>query len=128
MRTTLIEYLTPEDITLILFPTKEQLWYWLDTNSSVKVTCLIIQTNINIQDIIPRSHAYISIHSILIKCETNELTSLQRFARSYVKVDGIYVDDTRLLIKLVFDLAYFMEEIGDQQREDGNNELEVQRS
>lgn len=53
---------------------------------------------------------------------------LQRFSRSYIKIDGIYDDDARILIKLVIDLALVSEEIGDEQREDNNNELEAQRS
>jgi hypothetical protein len=126
LRTALIEYLIPEDITLILFSTEEQLWYWLNTNSSLRVASLIIETNINIQNILSCSHAYKSIRSILVRCRTNELTSLQRFSRPYIKIDGIYDDDTRLLIKLVIDLALFSEEIGDQKREDENNELEAQ--
>jgi len=128
LRTALIEYLIPEDITLILFSREEQLCYWLNTNSSMRVASLVIQTNINIQDVLSRSHANTNVHSILVRCRTNELTSLQRFVRSYIKINGIYDDDTRLLIKLVIDLALFSEEIGDEQREDENNELEAQRN
>ncbi|CAF1208589.1 unnamed protein product [Adineta steineri] len=127
LRSVVIEYLIPEDITLILFSTEEQLWNWLNTYYSLTVACLIIETNTNIQDIICRSHAYTSIHSILIRCLTNELTRLQRFSRSYIKIDGIFADDTRLLIKLVIDLALFSEELGDQQTKDENNQLKAQR-
>jgi Xaa-Pro aminopeptidase len=128
LRAALIKYLIPEDIALILFSTKEQLWYWLKTNSSLKVASLVIETNNNIQNILSRSHAYKSIRSILVRCKANELTNLQRFSRSYIKIDGIYDDDARILIKLVIDLALVSEEIGDEQREDNNNELEAQRS
>ncbi|CAF1113103.1 unnamed protein product [Rotaria sordida] len=128
LRTALMEYLITEDITLILFSTEEQLWCWLNTYSSLKVASLVIQTNINIQDIVCRSSTFANIHSILIRCSTNELITLQRFSRSYVKIDGIFADDTRLLIKLVIDLALFSEEIGDQQREDEDNELNAQRN
>jgi hypothetical protein len=128
LRTALIEYLLPQDITLILFSTEEQLWDWLDTNSSVRIVSLIIQTNDNIQDIVSHSHAYTNVHSILVRCNTIELTSLQRFVGSYIKINGIYNDDTRLLIKLVFDLTFFSEELGDQQRDDENNELDAQRN
>ncbi len=128
LRTALIEYLIPEDITLILFSTEEQLWYWLNTYSSLRVASLVIQTNINIQDIVCRSSAYASIRSILIRCSTNDLITLQRFARSYVKIDGIFADDTRLLIKLVIDIALFSDELGDQERESENNELAAQRN
>jgi hypothetical protein len=128
LRTALIEYIKPEDITLILFSTEEQLWYWLDTNSSLGVASLVIETNINTRNVLSRSHAYKNVHSILVRCRTDELTSLQRFSRSYVKIDGVYHDDARLLIKLVIDLALVSEELGDEQREDKNNELEAQRN
>ncbi|CAF4740129.1 unnamed protein product, partial [Rotaria sp. Silwood2] len=128
LRATLNECLIPEDITLILFSTEEQLWHWLNVYSSIKVASLIIETNINIQKILSRSHAYENVRSILIRCKMNELITLQRSSRSYIKIDGIYADNTRLLIKLIIDLALFSEEIGDQQREDENNELEAQRN
>ncbi len=59
---------------------------------------------------------------------TADLTAIQRFSRSYAKVDGIFDDDTRLLIKLVADLTLFSEELGDQQRDDASNEMAVQRN
>ncbi|CAF2505986.1 unnamed protein product [Rotaria sp. Silwood2] len=123
-----IEYVKCLDITFIYFSTKTQLWYWLNTHSSVRIASLIIETKINIQNVMSDSHAYKNIRSILVRCETNELTILQRFSRSYRKIDGIFADDTRLLIKLIIDLALFSEEIGDQKREDENNELEAQRN
>ncbi|CAF4391155.1 unnamed protein product, partial [Rotaria sordida] len=55
--------------------------HWLNIYSSRKVTYLVIQTNIKIQDIVRRSSAYASIHSILIDCSTNELTILQQFVK-----------------------------------------------
>ncbi|CAF0969361.1 unnamed protein product [Rotaria sordida] len=127
LRTALIECLIPRDITLIFFHTEEQLWYWLNTNSSMRVASLVTEANINIQNIVSRSHPYKNIRSILIRCNMNQLTTLQRFSRSYVKIDGVYNDDIRLLIRLTIDLALLSEEIGDQKREDENNELEVQR-
>jgi len=54
---------------------------------------------------------------------------LQRFARFYIKINGVYDDgDTRLLIKLVIDLALFLEEVDDHRKEDENNECEAQRN
>jgi hypothetical protein len=128
LRTALIEYLNPQDITLMLFSTEEQLWCWLTIYSSIRVACLVVETNINIQDIVRRSSAYASIRSILIRCHTNELITLQQFSRSYVNIDGIFTDDTRLLIKLVVNLILISEEMGDQQREVENNELAAQRT
>jgi len=128
LRTALIEYLIPQDITLILFSTEEQLWCWLNIYSSIRVACLVVETNINIQDIVRRSSAYAIIRSILIRCHTNELITLQQFSRSYVNIDGIFTDDTRLLIKLVVNLILISEEMGDQHREVENNELAAQRT
>ena len=74
-----------------------------------------------------RSQTYRNIRSILIRCKTNELISIQRLARSYANIDGVYVDDIRVLIRLVMDLALVSEELGDEEREDKNNEMEAQR-
>ncbi len=128
LRTALIEHLIPIDINLILFSTEEQLWHWLNTNCSMKVASLVIETNINTQNILLRSHAYKNVRSILVRCRTNELISLQRFSRSYINIDGVYDDDTRVLIRLVIDLALVSEELGDEEREDKNNEFEAQRN
>lgn len=128
MRTALLKYLSPEDLNLILFSSEEQLWCWLNTHSSSRVASLVIETNDNIQDIIRRSNAYASIRSILIRCSSNDLNILQRCLRSYNRIDGIFGDDLRLLLKLVIDLALYSEEIGDQQRESENNELNAQRN
>jgi hypothetical protein len=127
LRNTLDDYFKHEDIILILLSTVLQLQYWLSTNSSVKIASLVIQESINIQDIVYLSHPHKNIRSILIRCKANELLTLQRFSRSFMKIDGVYADDIRLLIKLVIDLALFSEELGDQQREDENNELGAQR-
>ncbi|CAF4327616.1 unnamed protein product [Rotaria sp. Silwood2] len=123
-----MKYLIPEDITVLFFSTEEQLWYWLNIYSSVRVASLVIQTNINIENIVRHSSAYAYIRSILIRCPTNELITLKQVSRSYVKIDGIFADDTRLLIKLVVDPVVAVELKGDRQREDENNELAAQRN
>ncbi len=128
LRTKLITYFTAQDIVLILFLIEEYLWEWLNLNPSLTIVSLILQPTINSQELICRSHTYFSIRSILVHCATAELITLERFTRTYPKVDGIYNDDRRLLIKLVFDLTFFSEELGDHQREDNNNELEAQRN
>ena len=53
-------------------------------------------------------------------------TTLQWFIGN--NIDGIYDDDKRVLIKLVIDLALVSEQIGDEEREYKNNELEAQRN
>jgi len=113
---------------LILFSVEDHLWQWLDLNSSLTVASLVLQPTVHIQQLIARSHTYIGIRSILVRCVTADLTAIQRFSRSYAKVDGIFDDDTRLLIKLVADLTLFSEELGDQQRDDESNEMAVQRN
>ena len=124
LKSVLVEYLICQDVTLILLSTEEQLWNWLNRYSSLRIASLIIETNINIEDIMSRSSGYDSIRSILIRCSPTELIRLKQFSRSYMKIDGIFADDTRILIKLCIDLALFSEELGDQQRED---ELNAQR-
>ena len=128
LRTTLIEYLTVEDITLIVFSVEDHLWQWLNSNSSLIVASLILQSADRIQELIRRSHAYPNVRSILVRCASTDLTGLQTFSRIFSKVDGVFSDDTRLMIKLVADLTLFSEELGDRLRENQNNEIGVQRN
>jgi hypothetical protein len=128
LRAKLIADLVAFDIVLILFLIEEHLWQWLNLNSSLTIASLVLQPTVNCQEFILRSHSYNSIRSILVRCATNDLITVQRFSRRYPKIDGIYDDDTRLLIKLAIDLTFISEEIGDQQREDNNNEIEAQRN
>lgn len=127
LRTKLITHLVPYDIVLILFLIEEDLWQWLNLNPTLTVASLVLQPTIKIQEFISRSHSYTGIRSILMRCATTELITLQRFSRTHTKVDGIYDDDTRLLIKLVIDLTLISDELGDQEREH-NNEMEAQRN
>ncbi|UJR14222.1 hypothetical protein I4U23_001215 [Adineta vaga] len=127
LRTKLIHYLKDIDITLIFFSIEDYLWQWLDLNPSITIASLILQSPVNCRELISRSHNYDSVQSILIRCLSTEILTIQRFVRSYARVDGIFDDDTRLLVKLFIDLTLFSEELGDQQREDGNNEFEAQR-
>jgi len=107
---------------------EENLWQWLNLNPMLTIASFVLQPTIKSQELIARSHSYTSIRSILIRCATTELITLQRFSRTYTKVDGIYDDDTRLLIKLVFDLTLVSDELGDQEREHNNNEMGAQRN
>lgn len=126
LRTKLITYLVANDIVLILFFFEEFLWQWLKLNSSLTIASVIFQPNINRQEFIIRCQSNSSICSILVYCESTDLKILGRLLRKYSKVDGIYDDDTRLLMKLTIDLTFLSEELGDQQRKD-NNEIVAQR-
>ncbi|UJR11573.1 hypothetical protein I4U23_015753 [Adineta vaga] len=128
LRRSLIEYLPSQNVTLILFSRKEQLYSWLNSNSSLTVACLIIETNENLEDLICRCNTYSSIRSILIRCFSNELNYFRRLFRSYVKINGIFADDTRLSIKLLIDLALFSEEIADHQADNENKQIYVQKN
>lgn len=75
-----------------------------------------------------RIKIYYSVCSIFVRCTTNELPCLKQSIGFHPKIDSIYDDDTRLLIKLVIELALASEEIGDQLSEDENNELKAQRN
>lgn len=127
LRRSLINCLEDIDITLILFSTEEQLLCWLNTDAITKVAALILESNIHIQNSLSDKQIYRTIRSILIRCRTDQLINLQRFSRSHKNVDGIYDDDTRILLKLVLDLAFVSEELGDQEKEDRNNQREAQR-
>jgi hypothetical protein len=124
----LIEHLTGEDITLIPFSVEEHLWQWMDLYSSLTIASLILQPTVRSQQIIHRSHTYVGVHSILVRCTSADLSSLQRFSRAYVKVDGVFADDIRILIKLVINLIRFSERLGDSQRKNEKNEIEAQRN
>ncbi|CAF1688731.1 unnamed protein product, partial [Adineta ricciae] len=135
LRNALIEYLVPRDITLVLLSSEEQLWCWLNTYSSLTVACLIIETSTTTtttttttEEVVCRCRTVSSIRSMLIRCCSHELTRLQRTFRSNTKVDGIFSDNTRLLIKLVIDLALFSEEIGDDHAENDNDEVYIRRN
>ena len=124
----MVAHLTVEDITLILFSVEDHLWRWLDQNSSFTVAALVLEPTVRIQECIARSHAYVSVRSIIVRCKSIDLRTVQIFARSFPKLHGIFSDDTRVLIKLVADLTLFSEQLGDQLREDEKNELEAQRN
>ncbi len=128
LRAKLIELFVSQDIVLILFFIEEYLWQWLDLNPSLTIVSFVLQPIINSRELISRIHAYINIHSILVHCSQTELIMLDRFTRMYPKVNGVYNDERRLLIKLMFDLAFYSEELGDHQREDKNNEPYAQRN
>ena len=128
LRAELITYLSDQDITLVLLSLEDQLWRWLDSYSSYTITSLIIQPTVFSQQTITRSHNYTNVRSTLVCCTSTELTTLQRFSRSYPKVDGVFADDIRILLKLAIDLSLFSEELGDRKRELENNETEAQRN
>ncbi|CAF0914300.1 unnamed protein product [Adineta ricciae] len=126
LRTILEAHLTAEDVTLLSYSMPEQLWHWLKMNPSVTLASLTIEVKTNLQEVVKHSHSYRNVRSIVVRCTNNDLLRTQRFARSYAKIDGVFADDTRLLIKISIDIALFSEELGDQKREDENNELEAQ--
>ncbi|CAF1347829.1 unnamed protein product [Adineta ricciae] len=129
LKNALIEYLVPRDITLVLLSIEEQLWCWLNTYSLLTVACLIIETSTTTsEEVACRCRTIPSIRSMLIRCCSHELTRLQRTLRSNTKIDGIFSDDTRLLIKLVIDVALFSEEIGDDHAENDNDEVNIRRN
>jgi len=128
LRSAIINHLKTEDITLVLFSIEDYLWQWLDLNPSLTVASLVLQPTLHVERLITRIHTYNGVQSILVRCLTSELTALQRFSRSYARVDGIFADDTRLLIKLLIDLTLFSEELADQCRDDKNDEMGAQRN
>lgn len=127
LRTALINYLKQVDVTLILFSVEQHLWQWLDLNPSLTVASLVLQSVNNVPRIIARTRDYDGIRSVQVRCASSELSTLQRFCRSYARVDGLFDDDARLLVNLFVDLALFSEELGNDKREDVSSELEVQK-
>lgn len=120
----LVRYLRLADIAVTIILQEDQLWSYLNRKA---VSCLIIETKSNNENLISRCHAYKTVRSILVRCQEQDLTCLQRHVRSYAKVDGVYADDARILIKLVIDLTLIFEEMGDEARQDKYNEFEAQQ-
>ncbi|UJR32915.1 hypothetical protein I4U23_020376 [Adineta vaga] len=73
LKTILHEYLSDEDVTLLFFSAAEQLWHWLNVNSSVILASLLIQMKNNLQETVSRSHAHKNVRSIVIRCRKDEL-------------------------------------------------------
>jgi len=121
LRKTLIAYLTVEDITLILFSNEDHLCEWLDSNSSQTVASLVLQPIERSLELISQCHNYVCIRSILVRSQNHDYTMLQSLSNPYSKVDGVFQDDTRLLIKLIANLILFSEELGD-------NNIEIERN
>lgn len=120
--------LPTHDINFNSFTIKSKFYKWLDLNSSTTIDFLVLETEQEVFGVISHVHRYNNIHSILIRSTTNNLTNLKIFARLYSRIDGIYDDDTRLLIKLLFGIAFVSEEMGDEEREINNREVEAQRN
>ena len=127
LRSGLIKCLSDKDVKLKFFPNEKQLWRWLERNASHRVVSVVLEVEADSERIVSRSHSYSHVRSILVRCRTSELRAIERRSRSLIKVDGIFDDDTRLLIKLVVDLTLYSEEIGDDMKEDQNNILAAER-
>lgn len=127
LRTALMEYVKDVDITLICFSIDIYLWQWVASHPTKTVASLVVQPGFDFRNVIDCSHKYSNVYSVLVRCESDQVLTLQRFVRSYARVDGIFDSDQRLLVKLFIDLTLFSEELGDEQREDEKNEFEAQR-
>ncbi|CAF0864924.1 unnamed protein product [Adineta ricciae] len=127
LRTALMEYVKNVDITLICFSIDTYMWQWLESHSTKTVASLVVQPGSDFRNIIDCSHKYNNVYSVLVRCTQDQILTLQRFVRSYARVDGIFDSDQRLLVKLFIDLTLISEELGDEQREDAKNEFAAQK-
>lgn len=128
LTTTIMENFLHTGISLISFSQEEQLWSWLYSHPSRIVAYLIVAADKNIEYILSHSNSYANIHSILIRCSNDDLVHLKPLSRIYLKINGIYSDDARVLLKLTIGLALLFEQMGDHQREVKGIELEAQRN
>jgi hypothetical protein len=78
----------------------------------------IINSSRKLQSFIDRAHSCQNIRAIYVQCESTQLLQQRRLARNYPKLDGVYDDPLRLLIKVIMDVALFCEETADRQKHD----------
>ena len=123
----LCRYFHSIDIHFKSFSTPRQLKRWLEQNPALTVVCLVIEAGRYFDSTISDIHSRSNVRSILVRCEACNKDHLQVSTRSYFKVNGIFTDDTRLLIKLGFDLSFYSEELGDHFKEDKNDALQARR-
>ncbi|CAF0738564.1 unnamed protein product [Adineta ricciae] len=97
LRTALMEYVKNVDITLICFSIDTYMWQWLESHSTKTVASLVVQPGSDFRNIIDCSHKYNNVYSVLVRCTQDQILTLQRFVRSYARVDGIFDSDQRLL-------------------------------
>lgn len=125
---TFVQYLLSQDVVLIIFSSEQYLSQWLIQNSSLNITNLVLESLYCTRQFIFDCHSIKNVHSILIYCHENELCDLERYTRRLPKVDGIYTDDIRLLMKLVVNQIFLAEQLGDEAKYENRNELKAQRN
>lgn len=101
------------DIQFKSFTQERQLKRWIRLNPLLTVVSLVIEVRRGADSIISEIHCSSKIRSILVHCDPSDKEHLQVLPRLYYKVDGIFTDERRLLIKLGFDLSFYSEELGD---------------
>ena len=112
-----------QSLTVLCFSRVELIQQWLISSSTFAVVFVVLQSSYVKQSTIARMNNHRAVHSILVRCSTSELTTCERLTRSHCKVNGVFDDDTRILVQLVFSLILFSEEQGDRQKYDCNNQL-----
>lgn len=96
-------------------------------NHSLTVVSLVIAIKRHTDSIISDSHSCSNVRSILVHCDATDKERLQLLTRFYYKVNGIFTDETRLFIKLGFDLSFYSEELGDYFQENKNDDVQARR-
>lgn len=96
-------------------------------NPLLTVVSLVIEFRRRADSIISDIHSSSNIRSILVHCDPSDKEHLQLLTRLYYKVDGIFTDETRLIIKLGFDLSFYSEELGDYFKENKKDDDQARR-
>lgn len=123
-----LQYLSSQDLVLVFCSSERSLAQWLIQNPSLNISNLVLQSNCCERQFIYDCHSLTNIESILIYCNVNELSDLEQYTRRLPKVEGIYSDDMRLLMKLVMNQIFLAERSGDEHRYENKNELKAQRN
>lgn len=113
----LSKFFTNIGIDVVEHRNKDHLIQNFNTDESVTYF-IIINSQRNEKLLIDQIHGYGNVHSIYFRCEAPTKKYQKRLARNYSKLDGVFDDPMRLLIKTLMDLGLFCEEVADRQADD----------
>jgi hypothetical protein len=110
---------SPLDIEICIYRNENSLIESVISNSSMSHFVIIgDRVNGKVQNLVDRMYRLPNIQSIYVYCQTKQLKHLRRLARTYPRLDAVFDDSLRLLIKLTLDMALFCEETAARQKDD----------
>ncbi|UJR18446.1 hypothetical protein I4U23_005351 [Adineta vaga] len=104
-----------QDIDIIEHWNEESFFQSINPDDSI-THFIIINSRRKVENLVNRVHSRQNIQAMYLHCETKALKYQRRLARNYSKLDAVYDDSLRLLVKLIMDIALFCEETADRQK------------